>query len=276
MMPAEPTRLHDAPDEKYAPALAMLGAVSQMEVEWLKADSQTAARQLLEEGQPLLDRVIRLFHTLEDSTLEAWTMLQKASLLADLARSVGSSERAQLSRQALHLVREAHNCLGDSPAPALAATTDLYLLMLETLLKVRDLFEDPVQREALEALIQGLSAHFGECLAADLALREGAADQLFTAQVLDTLIDLEEDPETRQEMLTTSQNLALQAYDQLRATSAADAELEPVAALLAALKNKDRQTSAPQMTICPQCSASNPLGTRFCRQCGAGLGEEAQ
>jgi len=274
MMPAEPTRLYDSLKEKYAPALAMLGAVSQMEAAWLETENQAAPRQLLDEGLPLLDRVIRLFHTLEETTLEAWTLLQKASLLADLAGSLGPSERVQLSHQALHLVREAFNRLGDSPAPALAATKDLYFLMLETLIKVRDLFTEPGQRKALEALIQGLSAHFGECLAVDLSLREKAADQLFTVQMLETLSDLEEDPETRQEMCTASQNLAVDAYDQLRATDVADAQLEPAAALLAALKNKEGQTSAPQVTVCPQCGASSPRGTPFCSQCGARLRKE--
>jgi len=268
MMPPEPTRLHPSPNQKYAPALAMLASVSLMEAEWLEAETEAATRQLLREGLPLLDRVTRLFHTLEETTMEAWTLLQKASLLADLAQSVGPSERAQLSHQALHVVRESYSRLAASPAPALAETAGLYLLMLETLIKVRDLLTDPGQRAALEELIQGLSAHFGECLATDFSLREQAADQLFTAQMFFSLMDLEEDPRARQEMLTASQELALEAYDQWRASSAE--ELAPAASLLQSLHVK-------QASICPQCGAStsSPSGSPFCSQCGARLREEA-
>jgi len=273
-MPPEQNPSHPRAKDELAPALEMLAAVSQMEKAWLETENEHTTRQLLTEGLPLLDHATQLFHKANETTLAAWTLLQKASLIGDLARSMGPSDRTSLSRQALELMREAFNRLAESPAPSFSVNTGLYLLMVETLLKIRDLFEDPGQIATLDPLIQSLSAHFGEFLAMDLTLRGRAADQLFTAQVLDSLLDLEEDPQTRQEMLTTSQDLALQAYDQLRASSAAD--LGPVTSLLESLKNKQRKEFAPLVKLCPQCGAESTPGTRFCSQCGARFSKETQ
>ena len=264
-MPSEKSRTHPKTDDHLTPALELLAAVSQMEADWLAFDDQRKTRRLVTEGLPLLDRVTLLFHRAEATTMAAWTMLQKASLMTDLAPSMGPTERTKFCRQAFVLVRESFILLSEAPAASFSTTTNLFSLMVETLIKIRDLFDDPGQRAELDRLIQGLSAQFGEHLARDLFRREGGADQLFTAQVLFSLTDLEDDPQTRQEMLAASQELALEAYDQWRASSVEG--LTPAVSLLQALH-------ARQVSVCPQCGAQSPPGTPFCSQCGARLREE--
>jgi len=272
MMEAEQSLLDQQPSEKFAHALEMLGQVSYMEKEWLETENEHATHMLLTEGLPLLDHVIELFQSAHETPMALWTMLQKASLMVDLVKTQGEPPQSDFTRQAFELVRDSFFVLADTPLPTLQHTSTLYLLMIEIVLKIRAGFNDPEQLANLDELIQALSARLGEVLALDFSLRSQASDQLFTAQVIESLLPIEDNPQTRQEMLRASQNLALEAYKKYRFSSASN--LVPVISLVETLANKQHHETSPAVIVCPQCGAENPIGMLFCGLCGTRLNKE--
>jgi len=265
---------HQPPKQDFSHCLELLARVSRMEDNWLKNENEGAIQQLLTKGLPLLDRVTEHFQEANETNMAIWTILQKASLMGDLAKFIEPSSREDLARQALQQVKNGFAALADNPPSTYSMTTTLYLMVIESVFKIRDLFSDPSQIDALEELIQGLSAHFGEFLALDLTLRGQAYDQLFIAQVLETLVDLQKDPQTQQEMIASSKDLALQAYDKLQ--HSADADLTQVTAFLHTLEQKKPQETQTTKIFCPQCGAGSATGTRFCGQCNTRLIQEAK
>lgn len=271
-MTSEQNRIDPPLHEKFVPTLEILARISQMEEAWLENPNEGTTHHLLNEGMPLFDRVIDLFHAADESTMEVWTTLQKASLTVDLVSACDQHTRMQLTRDAFELVQHSFKTLVANPPERFPVTVRLHLLVIETLIKIRDLFDDHDQVAALVELIQGISAHLGEFLALDHSMRTQAADQLFTAHVLETLSSMEEDPLTHREMIEKAQHLALQAYDQLSMSSATD--LQPAVSLLAALAHQQTQDLTTDNTNCPQCGHQSPIGTPYCSQCGARLTQE--
>ncbi len=74
----------------------------------------------------------------------------------------------------------------------------------------------------MDLLIQGVAENLGEALALDLSLRTEANDLKFTAGILEALADLEEDPQSKAEMLETSQRLSKQADENMMVSSPLD------------------------------------------------------
>lgn len=263
----QPTR------QVHTPALEILAQISQMEQDWIENENDHTTQHLLNDGIPLFDRVTEYFQHANETTMVLWTSLQKASLMVDLANSFDGQTRTQLARHAFEGVQDCYNRLAAWAPSDINATTGLYLQILETLMKLRALVDDPDQLETLDVLIQGLSAQFGELLALDQSLRSQANDQLFTAHVIASFLAIEEDAQSRQALLDSSQNLAIQAYDLLSITAGAD--MAPAAELLQTLTTLREQENRPASINCPQCGADSQLGTPFCSQCGTRLNEEA-
>jgi hypothetical protein len=234
MMPTKNNLSNKKPGNQIAPAYDALAQVSALEQNWLDTEDEKTAHLLLTDGMKLLNQAIDIFYRENEPIMATWTSLQKASIMGDLARSADPILRSNLTRQALEQAGKAIELMPDGPPPNLTAATKIYLTMIEVLVKIRALLERSEQVEALDELIRGVSAHFGEVQALDLSVRSKAKDLFFTAQVLDTLVEIEKDPQQRKHMITSSRDLASQAY-QLLQFSTAD-NLTPVEALLRALE----------------------------------------
>ena len=271
-MPPHKNLSNNKPGEPFGPAYDALAQVSVLEQRWLDADNENTAQLLLTDGMKLLDQAIEIFHTENKPIMAAWTSLQKASIMGDLARSADPPLRSDLTRQALEQAEKAIERMPDVRPPNLTTASKLYLTMIEILVKIRALLDKSEQVEALDELIRGVSAHFGEVQALDLSARSKANDLIFTAQVLDALVEIEKDPGQRKPMITSSKDLASQAYQQLQFSTAVN--LTPVETLLRELENKLTQEAFPEHLMCAQCGTENLPGTTTCSQCGTPLIEE--
>lgn len=260
--------------ERFDLAFDALAQISDLEKQWLDSDNEENARLLLTDGMLLFDRAIEIFTKENQPWMAAWTMLQKASTLADLAGVTDPVLRSELTRQALELSMNGMQIIPDDQPPNLKTITRLYMTVIETLLKIRVLLEKTDQIDALDELIEGISAQFGEVHAWDFSLRSKANDLLFTAQVLDSLVDIEKDPGQRKKMIEASEDLGLQAYDQLKISTAVD--LNHVTTLLHGLENKLKSEPVPEGIICTRCGTENPPGRTTCSQCSTQLNEEKQ
>jgi len=273
-MTAENDRIENIGKERLAPAFEALTQISALEKLWLENQDEHTTGRLFLECMALFDRATDVFVKENQPVMAAWTLLQKASVTADLASSANPGKRAELARQALVQAGEGIQTLPSDQPPNIKAITRLYNFVIETLFKIRALLDQPAQVEALDALIKAFSAHFGEVQAIDYSTRSQAYDRLFTAQVLETLVEIEKDPHQRVEMLTASKRLGTQARQQLQFSSATD--LTAVTTLLNDLDHKLQAEPATRGSTCPRCGAENPAGRAFCGMCGAQLQEEDQ
>lgn len=236
MMPAQKNLSSKKPGDPFGPAYDALAQVSVLEQRWLDTENENTTQLLITDGMKLLDHAIEIFHKENKPIMAAWTSLQKASIMGDLARSADPPLRSELTRQALKMAGKAIEIIPDDRSPNLTIVSKLYLTMIETLVKIRALLERSEQVAALDELIRGVSAQFGEVQALDLSARSKANNLFFTARVLDTLVEIEKDPQQQKEMLESSMLLGSQAYHKLKFSSTGD--LTPITHFLQELDNK--------------------------------------
>ena len=272
MMPTKNNLSNKKPGNQIAPAYDALAQVSALEQNWLDTEDENTVHLLLTDGMKLLNQAIEIFYRENEPIMATWTSLQKASIMGDLARAADSTLRSELTREALELAGKAIEVMPDDHPPNLAAATKLYLTMIEILVKIRAVLERSEQVEALDELIRGVSAHFGEVQALDLSVRNKAYDLFFTAQMLDTLVEIEKDPQQRKHMITSSRDLASQAYQLLQFSTAV--KLTPVGTLLRELEYKLNQETVPERIVCAQCGTENPPEANTCSQCHTPLVKE--
>jgi hypothetical protein len=153
--------------------------------------------------------------------LAAWVDLKKATLHCDLAEKANYLGRGVQAHTAMELVSKTLTVIPDLPAN-LDLAAKLYITMIETLFRIRALFDKADQLQALDELIRGVAENLGEVQVLDLQFRAEANDLLFTASMLEALADLEEDPEIKKELLETSQDLKSQATSNLMISSPLD------------------------------------------------------
>ncbi len=252
--------------DNLSPALAALSRLEELETKRGTINNSDLTQKLLEESMGLCDQALRIFRTENETWLTAWTSLHKASLLTELARHVDAAVRTVHTRSALEIAQIAVQKIEKDPSPDLKQLGRLYAVTMDIVLRIRSLLDDPGQIEAIDILIRQLASHLGEIQALDLTMRSEAYDLLFSAQVLDSLVTTEKDPDQQKKMRQTRQEIAMDAFDRLRISSPAD--LNPLVALLKQL----REPPQPPDNLpphCPRCGAENNPGAAFCSQCGA-------
>lgn len=267
-MPEESRTVMTGKQDRLAPALAALARLDELAEKKDTIENEALERKRLEESLGLCDRALRIFRTENKTWLTAWTLMHKASLLTELAQHVDSAVRTVHTRSALELTRKALQNVEENPAPDLKQSGTLYTGALDILFRIRSLMEEPSEIKAIEDLIRQLAGRMGEIHALDLALRSEAYDLLFTAQMLDSMITLENDPAGQQEMRGKSRELALQAYDRLRISS--PSSMDPLLDFLEEQRIPAHK-AASLPALCARCGTENSPGASFCSQCGATL-----
>ncbi len=250
--------------DKLSPALTVLAHLEELETKRGTVENSDLDQKLLEESLGLSDQALRIFQTENEIWLTAWISLHKASLLTELARHAEPSVRPVHAHSALELAQKAVQKIEEDPSPDLKPLGRLYAVSLDVVLRIRSLLVEPGQIEAIDMLIRQLGSHLGEIQALDLTMRSEAYDLLFSAQVLNSLVTVEKDPDQQQEMRRTSQKIARDAFDRLRISSPGD--LSPLAALMKQLCEPPPESLR---SPCPRCGAENNPGAAFCSQCGA-------
>jgi hypothetical protein len=125
--------------------------------------------------------------------LAARVKIMKASLLVEMANGKKAKTRLEGAQTALALVMEVLEKAPDLP-PSLDQSVKLQIAAIESLFRIRGLFEEPEQQEGIDELIRAVAETMGEALSMDLLYRREIADLNFTAGILDAMIEVEEDP----------------------------------------------------------------------------------
>lgn len=151
----------------------------------------------------------------------AWANLKKASLHIELAQMANAMGRAVQVHTAMELIKDVLTEI-PSLSPSMDLAAKLYIVMIDTLIRIRSFFKEPEQLEALDDLIRGVAESLGEAQALDLLFRAEANDLVFSARILEALANLEEDPQRKGEMMETSRGLSRQAAENLMISSTLD------------------------------------------------------
>jgi len=184
-------------------------------------EEQQNLQAALENSLTSYDQAKVIFQAENQPWLSAWVDLKKAALHCELAEGANYMGRGVQAHTAMELINKTLIAIPDLPAD-LDLAAKLYITMIETLFRIRTLFDRPDQMQALDELIRGVAENLGESMALDLSLRAEANDLKFTAEILKALADLEEDPQSKEEMLETSRGLSRQADENLTVSSPLD------------------------------------------------------
>ena len=201
-------------------AFSALARISDL-AESIEGENDQEIQSALEKSLTLYDQAKEVFLKEDQSWLAAWADIQKASLICELASMANSMGRAVQAHTAMELVKAV---LEEMPTylPSLDLATKLYIALIDTLLRIRSLFNKEDQLEALDNLIHGVAENLGEVMVHDLSFRAEANDLKFTTGILEALADLEEDPQIKKDMWETSQDLSHQVAGNLMISSSLD------------------------------------------------------
>jgi hypothetical protein len=218
-MQADQVKKGISPGSELEPAFTALAQIIE-ELESLnKSENNQEVQAALEESLKMCEQAREIFLAHDQPWLAAWTDLKKASLHAKLAQMANYLGRAVQAHSAMELVNGVLEALPTYPFN-LDLAANIYIGVIDTLFWIRSLFQEPEQLEALDDLIRGVSENLGEAQAMDFLYRAEANDLNFTAGILETLAELEEDSRAREELKKASQELYGQAEDYLSITSA--------------------------------------------------------
>jgi len=259
------TRMADQND-RLEPAIAAIERLDELDSKRESANDESLIKRLLEDSLGLCDQALRVFRMENETWLDSRISIHKASLLTELATLVDPAVRPVHTRTAVELVQKAMLQVEDIPSPDLRKLARIYTSSLDTLLRIRVHFDQTDQLDALDELIRTIGARLGEIQALDLSLRSEAYDLLFSAQVLDSMTMLEQDPAEQMEMRSNSKEMALEAYDRLRISS--PSTFAPLAEFLKQINTPLPEEPESLLTTCPRCGAENSPDAMFCNQCG--------
>ena len=200
------------------PAFSILYQI-QEKIESLSKPEDSPA--VLEESLVLCGQAREIFVAQDQPWLAAWMDIKKAALHCDLAYSANYMGKAVQTHTGMELVKEVLESMPSYPSN-LNLAAKLYIAMIDTLFRIRALYEKPEQLDALDNLIYGVSQSLGEIQALDLSFRSQANDLNFCAGILESLAEIEEDPQIRDEIEKTSQYLERKAASNLMISSPLD------------------------------------------------------
>ncbi|MBN1267203.1 MAG: zinc ribbon domain-containing protein [Anaerolineales bacterium] len=268
-MPGEDKTFIIKNKNRLAPALAALASLDELETKRESVSDSHLVQRLLEDGLGLCDQALRIFRAENEIWPDSWLTLHKAALLTDLAQLVDPAVRQVHTRSAIELIRKAISKVDELPSPNLKLLARIYTSSIDTVLRIRAFYDQPDSIEALDDHIRTLASRLGEIQAFDLSMRSEAYDLLFSAQVLDSTILLEENPDEQKAIRKKSEGMALEAYDRLRLSSTST--LEPLMDFLQQVQKPLPGKPETLLATCPRCGAENNRNASFCNECGATL-----
>ncbi len=258
--------------------LGVVSALGEMIKDGESAEQlQSLYRQMIEHT----DEALRAYAGLDSPWRLSQAHLVKAAILADMAEGEESKE-ARLTHvgQSLHHCHQASTFLDEADEFLYPVLADWHAPAAAILLKLRTLVEDEEAQRALDGMIEAYSEILGASLVSDIHYQDEGADLLFTARLLGTLAEAEEDPQERLQIVRSQLESALGAAEYLRHTS----ELDLARGAYTLVEEANSRLSdleatiakGPQGPLCPHCGHANPPGNAFCGQCGASLGSDLE
>jgi hypothetical protein len=197
-------------DKEFEPAFSALEKVTKLFASVAESDDARKIQSVLNKALKLCHQAGEIFLEKDQPWLAAWTCLRKASLHCELAHVGKDKGRDVQTRTAMELLKNVLDSMEADP-PSVNMAAKLYDGIIYTLFRIRSLFNESEQIEALDDMIKVMAENLGETMALDLSLRAEANDLKFTAGILGSLADFEEDPILKQDMQKTSRDLLDQA-----------------------------------------------------------------
>jgi ribosomal protein L40E len=265
-MPEDKRTIMAGQKDRLEPAFAALARIDELHAKRDTSNDDNLSKRLIEDSLGLCDQALRVFRRHNETWLDSWAALHKAALLTELAHLVDPAVRQVHTRTAVELVQKSMQQVENISSPDLRKLAWIYNSAIETIFRIRVHYDEGDKLEALDELIRTLGSRLGEIQALDLSLRSEAYDLLFSAQILDSMIMLEQDPAEQMEMRSKSKGMALDAYDRLRISS--PSSLAPLVEFLDQVNEPLNQEPESRLSICPRCGAENSKDAMFCNQCG--------
>lgn len=260
--------------EKYGPALSALGQISELERDLSQTDDQNLIDEIFEKSESLFEWTIDYFNKNDEPWMENWVKLKKSSFWVKRAYLDKPQQRLKYAEKILEIIKHVFDDLAENSGLSLKRVGDLYIEMIDLLIKTRAFFASPEQRANLDVLIREMSARFGEIQATQLAVQAEAADLLYAGQTLDSLIDLEDDPQEKEKMSQTRQEILEQANQKLQSFGLGRVNsLEELSKLIKAERKIDKKR---EVYSCRRCGATLLVNTPFCDACLDKLQRETQ
>lgn len=260
--------------EKYGPALSALGQISELERDLSQTDDQNLIDEIFDKSERLFDWTIDYFNKNDVTGMENWVKLKKASFCVKRAYMEQPSRRLQYAEKISEIIKHVFDDLAENSGLSLKRIGDLYIEMIDLLIKTRAFFANPEQRANLDVLIREMSARFGEIQATQLAVQAEAADLLYTSQTLNSLIEFEDDPQEKEKMGQTRQEILEQANQKLQSFGLR--KVNSLEELSKMIKAERKIEVKREVYSCRRCGAPLQLNTPFCDACCAKLQRETQ
>ncbi len=259
---------------KYDPALSALGQISELERDLSQTDDQNLIDEIFEKSERLFEWTIDYFSKNDAPWMGNWVKLKNASFCVKRAYLEQPSLRLQYAEKILEIIKHVFDDTAGNSGLSLKRIGDLYIEMIDLLINTRAFFANPEQRANLDVLIREMSARFGEIQATQLAVQAEVADLLYTYQTLDSLIEFEDDPQEKEKMSQTRQEILDQANQKLQSFGLGKVNsLQELSKLIKAERKIDKKS---EVYSCRRCGATLPINTPFCDACLAKLQRETQ
>jgi hypothetical protein len=228
----------------------------------------------LESMQEHLDGAFEAFKSLDDPLRNAYAWLTQAAASAEFAfLSEDAEARDRYFYQAIDCSERSLKELYRFETAGFDLVSTACTQVLGVLARLRALELPQDHRNAVDAMIGGVSELMGEALADDFRFRNEGMERIHTARWMGLLADMTEDPEERLDTLRVQFDLVVDGAETLRDTSAveeADKSMKWAQAISAQIERAQGHLGrASEAVVCPDCGRDNETGSKYCIYCGA-------